>query len=556
MEKIWMKSWPEDLPKELYYPHGEIPVHEYLRKNTAIHPDKCLVSFYGRDVSYHEVDEASDRLANYLISKGLKKGDRVGLFMGNCPQYIISHFAVLKMGGIVSPLNSMFKEMELKYQIGDAGMSAVIAMDLFLPRLLNVLPDLPTVKAVVWTNFNDFLPVEPVMPLIDYMKVPRQEIKGPADDFMDIVTNFDKTPPVVDIDLDKDIALIEYTGGTTGLPKGAMLGHRAHLFKPLCIAMTRYLTKDSVEVTTMPYFHIAGMTCMVGLVCYGATNINITQFDPIATMIAVSRYRATSIYMPVPNYVQIMRHPDVAKYDMRSLKYSLCTSFVISISEQIAEGWKQLTGSLLAEAAYGLSETHTADTFMPFRNVEIGSCGLPTFQTEVFLRSSDNPAKEVGVGEQGEILIRSPGCMKGYWNRPEVTAEAMWDGYVITGDVGRIDENGFLWWMGRSKEMIKVSGYSVFPEEVEALINQHPMVQECAVIPVPDEKKGEVVKVFVVLHEGADLTEAGLIAWARDNMIPHKVPKYVEFRESLPKSGVKLLRRILRDEEAARRSGK
>lgn len=553
MEKVWLKSWPEDLPKELNYPHGEIPVHEYLRKNAAIHPDKCLISFYGRDVSYREVDEASDRLANYLLAKGLKKGDRVGLFMGNCPQYIIAHFAVLKMGGTVSPLNSMFKEMELKYQIGDVGMSAVIAMDLFLPRLLNVLPDLPTVKTVVWTNFNDFLPPEPLMPLLDYMKLPRQEIRGPVDDFMEIISGYDKTPPQVDIDLDKDIAVIEYTGGTTGLPKGAMLSHRAHLFKPLCIAMTRYLTRESVEVTTMPYFHIAGMTCMVGLVCYGATNINITQFDPIATMIAVSHYRATSIYMPVPNYVQIMRHPDVAKYDMHSLKYSMCTSFVISISEQITESWKQLTGSLLAEAAYGLSETHTADSFMPFRNVKIGSCGLPTFETEIFLRSADDPEKEVGPGEQGEILIRNPGCMKGYWNRPETTADAMWNGYIITGDVGRIDEDGFLWWMGRTKEMIKVSGYSVFPEEVEALINQHPKIQESAVIPVPDEKKGEVVKVFVVLHEGESLTEEELIAWAKANMIPHKVPRYVEFRKDLPKSGIKLLRRILRDEEAAKR---
>jgi len=472
---------------------------------------------------------------------------------GNCPQYIISHFAVLKLGGIVSPLNYMFREMELKYQIGDCGMSAVISMDLFLPRLLNVLPELPTVKTVVWTNFNDFLPAEPAMPLLDYMMVPRQDIKG-ADDFMEIITAFDDTPVEVEIDLDKDIALIEYTGGTTGLPKGAMLAHRAHLFKPLCIAMTRYLTGDSIEVTTMPYFHIAGMTCMVGLVCYGATNINITQFDPAATLIAISNYKATSIYMPVPNYVQLMRHPEFPNYDLHSLKYSLCTSFVISLSEQIADAWHRNTGSLLAEAAYGLSETHTADTFMPFRNVRMGSCGLPTFQTEIFLRSMEDPTREVKIGEQGEILVRSPGCMKGYWNRPQATAEAMWDGYVITGDIGTIDDGGYLWWLGRFKEMIKVSGYSVFPEEVEALINQHPQVLESAVIPVPDEKKGEVVKAFVVLHKDASLTEEALIAWARENMIPHKVPKYVEFRDSIPKSGVKLLRRVLRAEEEAKQA--
>lgn len=548
MEKVWINNWPQDIPQKLYYPLGEIPVHEYLRKNAAAYPDKPLVSYYGKDVSYREVDQASDRLANYFLAQGLKKGDRIGLFLGNCPQYIIAHYAVLKMGGIVSPLNSMFKEMELKYQINDCAMSAVVCMDLFLPRLKNIQRDLPSLKTIVWTNFNDYLPAEPLMPILDYMKVPRQNIEG-AVDFMKIVTEFDDTPPQTAINLDEDLALIEYTGGTTGLPKGAMLSHRSHLFKPLCIAMTRYLTKDSIEVTTMPYFHIAGMTCMVGLVCYGATNINITQYEPVAVLTAISRYKATSIYMPVPNYVQLMGHPQVGSYDLSSLKYSLCTSFVISLSDQIAGAWEKLTGSLLAEAAYGLSETHTADTFMPFRNVRMGSCGLPTFETEIFLRCAEDPTKEVGLGEQGEILVRSPGCMKGFWNRPEASETALWNGYVVTGDIGVIDEDGFMWWKGRLKEMIKVSGYSVFPEEVESLLNQHPLVLESAVIPVPDEKKEEMVKAFVVLREGAHLAEEELIAWAKENMIPHKVPKHISFRTDLPKSGVKLLRRILRDEE-------
>lgn len=549
-----MKHWPEALPKELVYPHGKIPIFEYLRINAKKHPDKAALIFYGREISYKELDDSSDRFANYLISQGLQKGDRVGLFMGNCPQYVIAHFGTQKMGGIVCPVNPMFKELELKYEVNDAGMSVLVTMDLYMPVVNNIINDSPTLKKVIFSNFNDYLPAEPTLPLLDYMKIPRKPVKG-ADDFVEVIKNADSNPPVVEIDIMTDICLFEYTGGSTGLPKGAMLSHNAHLFKAVVTKHVSYLDENSVILSTMPYFHIAGMLFMISPIIAGATNVSCAQFDPLTALQAIDKYKVTYQYTAVPANVAMMSHPEAKNYDLSSLKLNLASSFVIALNEEISKQWYNFTnGCALLEGAYGLSETHTGDTLCPPQKIKYGSMGIPTFETEFKIVDPNNKSVELGVGEQGEIALRSPSCMNGYWNKPEATAETLIDGFVFTGDVGMIDKDGYLWWMGRFKEMMKVSGHSVFPEDVESLVNQHPAVMESAVISVPDAKKGEVVKVFIILHpnQKGKVTEQEIINWAKDNMTPHKAPAYVEFKDELPKSGVKLLRRILRDEEAAK----
>lgn len=551
MEKIWLKNWPESMPREMIYPKGKIPVHEYLRIITKENPEQIAINFYGKEISYQELDTYSDRFSNYLIKKGVKKGDRIGIYMGNCPQYIIAHFGILKMGAVVSPINPLFKEMELKHQINDAKMSAVVTIDLQIQRILNIIDELSSVKNIVYTNFNDFLPQNPKIPVLDFMKTPLQSIEG-ADYLMDILQNEDSTPPEVKIDMEEDLAVIEYTGGTTGLPKGAMLSHSSHLFKPLCMAYVRGLNKNAIEITPMPYFHIAGTVCMIGIIIVGATCVCITQFDPQAVLMAMDKLKATHIYTAVPMNVQMMNVPNFNKYNLSSLKINLTTSFVISLNEKIANKWYELTGGcLLIEGAYGLSETHTADTFMPQHLVKYGSVGIPTFDTEIRILDMEDKSKEVPVGEKGEIAVKNPGCMRGYWNKKEATESTKVDGFVLTGDIGRFDEDGFLYWLGRFKEMIKVSGHSVFPEEVEALLNQHPSIVESAVIPVKDDRKGEVVKAFIVLksEQKGKISEEEIITWAKSNMTPHKAPVYIEFRDELPKTGVKLLRRVLRDEE-------
>jgi len=550
MEKTWARSWPKYLPQECIYPFGEIPVHEYLRRQAKAVPDRPAIIFYGREVTYRELDESSDKFAAYLVKNGIGKGDRVGLYLANSPQYIIAHFGVLKMGGVLCPLNSLFKEMELKYQINDAGVSAVVMQDLNAQRLYNVKGELPTVKKYVYTNFNDYLPESPAMPLLPYMSIKGQRLDW-ADSFLDIMQGEKAAPVKVDISMD-DLALFEYTGGSTGMPKGAMHTHTSHLFKPLSFAIIRALKHDSVEITPMPYFHIAGMTCMVGDVLAGSTNICLAQFDPVAVFQAVEKYKATNMYSAVPMNVQMMQHPDAGKYDISSLKTAITTSFVIALNDDIARRWSAFTkGGTIVEAAYGLSETHTADTFMPRDKVKYGSVGIPNYHTDIKILDINDRSREMPAGEQGEIAVKTRSLMAGYWNKKEETEKCMLGGYLLTGDIGRFDEDGYLYWMGRLKEMIKVSGHSVFPEEVEALLNQSPDIAESAVIPVPDEKKGEVVKAFVVLKPArkGQVKPEDIIQWARANMTPHKSPVYVEFRDELPKSGVKLLRRILKEEE-------
>ena len=554
MEKIWMKHWPPDMAKEVVLTEGKIPIFEYLRINAKRTPDKPAIINYGREISYRELDEASDQFANYLLDLGLVKGDRVGLFLGNSPQYIIAHFGILKIGGIVCPCSPLFKDMELTYEVNDAGMKCLVTVDLFMPIVAKALPNMPSLLQVVTTNFHDYLPAEPTLPLVDYMQIPKQKIEGTMD-FLDIIAKFSKTPPQVDIDMDNDIALFEYTGGTTGLPKGAMLSHYAHLFKPSAACDIMGIGVDSRVLTTMPYFNIAGMLFLVGPVLRGATNVLLTQFDPLTVLQAIDKYKVTEWYSAVPMNLAVMAHPDLGKYDMSSLKLNMTISFVVALDEKISRKWGELTGGcLLLEGAYGLSETHTLDTFCPRQKIKYGSMGIPSFDEEFKIVDFDDKSRELPIGEEGEIVLRNPGSMKGYWNKPEATADTLVDGWVHTGDVGRFDEDGYLYWLGRRKEMIKVSGFSVFPEEVEALINQHPAVLENAVIPIPDAKKGEVIKTFIVPKPDYKdkITGEEIISWAKNSMSSHKVPVYVEFREELPKQGVKLLRRILRDEEEAK----
>lgn len=556
MEKIWMKHWPPNMPKEVSFPEGKLPIFEYLRIHAKRTPDKPAIINYGREISYQELDESSDKFANYLIELGLQKGDRVGLFLGNSPQYIIAHFGIQKMGGIVCPCSPLFKEMELSYEVNNAGMKCLLTLDIFMPIVGNVLKNMPTLLSVVTTNFNDYLPAEPTLPLVDYMTIPKQKITG-TKDFMEIMETQSKDPtPLVGIDVDNDIALFEYTGGTSGLPKGAMLSHFAHLYKPSAANAIMEINNDSRVLTTMPYFNIAGMLFLVGPVLQGATNILLTQFDPLAVLQAIDKYKATEWYSAVPMNLGVMGHPDASKYDLSSLKINMTTSFVVALDEKISKQWEAFTkGCLLLEGAYGLSETHTLDTFCPRQKIKYGSMGIPGFDEEFKITDFDDKTRELPIGEEGEIALRNPGCMKGYWNNPEKTAETLIDGWVYTGDVGRFDEDGYLYWLGRRKEMIKVSGFSVFPEEVESFINQHPAVLENAVIPIPDAKKGEVIKTFIVPRPDYKdkITGDEIIQWAKSNMSPHKVPVYVEFRDELPKQGVKLLRRILRDEEEAKK---
>ena len=341
-----------------------------------------------------------------------------------------------------------------------------------------------------------------------------------------------------------------YTSGTTGLPKGAMLSFGNALFKTRATAKAAGVGPDGVSLSVAPLYHIAGMLMGVNMpILVGATQVLLFRFDPLAVLQAIQTYRVTHWYSIAPMNVACMQLPGAGEFDLGSLQRNPVTSFGITFTEPLARQWQDFTkGPCLSyEAAYGLSETHTMDTGMPHDAVRWGTHGKLMEGVTIRIRDPETGA-EKPVGEVGEITLLSPGNFKGYWNKPEATAKTLKDGWVYTGDMGRMDAEGYLTFIGRNKEMIKVSGYSVFPEEVETILIKHPAVAQAAVLPEPDADKGEVVKAFIVKKPGAALEADELIAWSRDNMATYKVPRHVKFIDALPTTGAgKVLRRLLKD---------
>jgi len=562
MEKIWMEHWPDYLPKDVSYPRGQKPVFECLRDNARQFPDRVAIIFYGKEVTYAELDTFSERFAHFLLDQGFKKGDRIALFMPSCPQYHIAHYGINKMGGIIVPCSPIFKEWELAYELKDSGATGIVALDLLYPVIKAVEKETDIEKIVI-TSLHDFLPEEPTIDTVPIMKLPKASYPGTFE-LMDIITSYPKDPVDVKVGLD-DIVQLQYTGGTTGLPKGAILTHSAKLFKVanlinLSDVSMKFIGTQGEEVlnclSALPTFHIAGMLSSVdGQVAYGASQVLLVMFDPIAAMQAIDRYKVSYFQATVPMNIGIMEHPEREKYDMSSLRLCLTTSFGVQLTREIADRWKEATdGCLIVEAAYGLSETHTFDTFMPLDRprYELGCQGIPLPGVDIKIVSFDDRKKEVSIGEKGEIALKHPAVFKGYWNKEEETRATLVDGWVFTGDIGRFDDEGYLYFLGRKKEMIKTSGFSVFPEEVEMFLCRHPAVDKVAAIGLPDEKKGEIIKAFVVLSPDykGKVTPEDIISWARQGISSYKVPKIIEFRDELPMSGAgKTLRRVLVEEE-------
>jgi long-chain acyl-CoA synthetase len=540
-------STEETSMNDISYTHGEQPLHEYLRQHARTQADKPAYIWYGRQVSYGELDRLSDRFAARLAALGVKKGDRVVLFLNNCPQYAIAHFGIQKLGAIVSPCSPLFKKHELEYQAGDLGAEVIVAADNLYPVVEQVMAE-TRLRHVFLTHYGDMLPAEPTLDLPPELRSPRTPVPGTQDFLQALSEESGETPrPALDMD---DVALMTYTSGTTGMPKGAMLTYRNALFKTACASFAAGIGPDDVLLSIAPLYHIAGMLMGINNTIYcGVTGVLLHRFDPLAVLQAIDRYRVANWYSIAPMNVAVMQVPDAGKFDLRSLRINPCTSFGITLTRELAERWAAFTGGCQTfEAAYGLSETHTCDTYNPRDAVRWGTQGrlMPGVECRIVDQAS---GRDLPPGEMGEIALRSLGNFKGYWNKPDATAATLREGWVFTGDMGKLDPDGYLTFSGRFKEMIKVSGYSVFPEEVETILIKHPAVKQAAVIGMPDPAKGEVVKAAIVLKPDADaVTAEDIIAWSREQMSPYKVPRTIEFRTELPMTGTgKLLRRLLKD---------
>ncbi len=540
-QKPWLKNYDFWVPAEMNPPHQSL--YQILQIATSNFRDKPATAFMGAQMTFSEAKLQVDKLATSLAKLGIRKGDRVGIMLPNCPQYLISFFAIVRLGAIVTNVNPIYTPREVEMVAGDSGMRAIIVLDLMAPIVLGI-KEKTSIEHVITTGLLEYSATPDKAPSMPEATL---SFKSLIDDIAEI------NLPRVEINGEEDVAVLQYTGGTTGVPKGAMLTHlNLYANTVQSYVWGGPLTKQGEEryLMVIPYFHIYGQT--VGLLLgawNGAMQIPIPKFDPNLLIQAIKQYKPT-FFPSVPTlYIAMLQHPEIKTCGLESVKRFNSGSAPLPV--EVIEQFEQMSGAMLHEG-YGLTEasptTHSTATLAKRK---IGSIGLPYPSTDCKIVDLETGTKEVPLGQEGELCVRGPQVMKGYWNRPEETAIALRDGWLYTGDVARMDEDGFFYIVQRKKDMIIVSGFNVYPNEVEEVIFTHPAVLEAVVIGVSDQYRGEAVKAFVVLKPETDLNADDLLEYCRGNLAKYKVPSIIEFVAALPKSAVgKVLRRELRELEA------
>ncbi|WP_033541716.1 AMP-binding protein [Planococcus sp. CAU13] len=551
-EKPWLAHYPPEIPHTLEYESK--PVQDYLTHTFELFPDKTAIHFMGKDISYKELYESSMKFASYLQGLGIKKGDRVAIMLPNSPQAVIGFYGILYAGGVVVMTNPLYTEREVAYQMKNSGAKVILAMDILYPRISKAMKD-TDLENVIITGIKEYLPfpknmIYPFIQKKQYGITVKVEHRGSNHLFSEIMkiasTDVEKT----DFDFDKDLALLQYTGGTTGSPKGVMLSHKNLISNATMCDTWLYKTKHGEETVLgiIPLFHVYGLTTVLILsVMQGNRMVLLPKFDPEAALKTINKQKPTLFPGAPTLYIGLMNHPDIAKYDLSSI--TACMSGSAPLPVEVQEKFEKITGGSLVEG-YGLTETSpvTHSNLVWGERVK-GSVGLPWPDTDckVFTPGTTEP---VPPGEIGEIAIKGPQVMQGYWNNPEATAATIVNGWLLTGDLGYMDEGGHFFIVDRKKDMIIAGGFNIYPREIEEVLYENEAIQECVVAGIPDPYRGETVKAYIVLKEGKSITEEELDAYCREHLAAFKVPRIYEFRTELPKTAVgKILRRSLIDEE-------
>jgi long-chain acyl-CoA synthetase len=555
MERIWLKHYPPGVPAEIdcgrYRSVGAL-----FEESVAKYRDRPAYTNFGRTLAFGDLDRLSRDFGAWLQAKGLAKGARVAVMMPNCLQYPVCVFGILRAGCVVVNVNPLYTARELEHQLRDSGAEAIVILENFAHVLQEVVAR-TAVRQVAVASLGDLL--GPKGAIVNFVlrrvkkMVPRWEIPG-ALRFNAMLAEGARAalnPPEVG---QEDLAFLQYTGGTTGVSKGAMLLHRNILanVEQAMAWVKPFLKEDErqVIITALPLYHVLSLTanCLL-MMATGGCNILITNPRDIPGFVKELRRHRFTVFTGVNTlFNALMNHPGFASVDFSALKVAMGGG--MAVQKAVADRWKRLTGCTLVEA-YGLSETSPAVTVNPLDLKEYnGSIGLPIPSTEVVLRGDDG--QEVALGSPGELCVRGPQVMKGYWNSPAETAKVLGrDGFLATGDIGVMDGNGYVKIVDRKKDMLMVSGFKVYPNEIESVVMMHPGVLECAVIGVPDAHSGEAPKLFVVRRDPA-LAEEEIRRHCAENLTGYKRPKTIEFRKELPKTNVgKILRRALREEATA-----
>ncbi|WP_057911499.1 long-chain-fatty-acid--CoA ligase [Peribacillus muralis] len=551
--KPWQAIYPEQIPADLSY--EDKPLYSFLKESAEEFPDKVSIHFQGKELTYREVYESSLKFADYLKSIGLQKGERVAVMLPNCPQGVISFFGILMAGGVVVQTNPTYTERELEYQMKDSGAKMILVMDILFPRVTAVASR-TNIEHIIVTAIKEYLPfpkniIYPFIQKKQYGIVVKVEHAGNHHLFTEIMKRNVHEEVAEPIDVNEDLALLQYTGGTTGFPKGVMLTHKNLLANTKMCNAWLYRNRRGEEriLAILPFFHVYGMTTVLVLsVMEGNTMIIMPKFDVEATLKTIQKQKPTMFPGAPTMYIGLLNHPDIAKYDLSSI--NACISGSAPLPLEVQEQFEKMTGGKLVEG-YGLSETSpvTHGNFIWDQPRVKGSIGLPWPDTDSVILSLET-GEELPPNEIGEIAIKGPQVMKGYWNRPEETESTFKDGWLLTGDLGYMDEQGFFYVVERKKDTIIAGGFNIYPREVEEVLYEHEAIQEVVVAGIPDPYRGETVKAYVVLKKNASVTEAELNEFVRKSLASYKVPRSYEFREELPKTTIgKILRRVLIEEE-------
>jgi long-chain acyl-CoA synthetase len=554
----WLRLYDAGVPHDVEVP--DVSLSALLSETAKRLPERTAIRFFDRSVTYRELDEAASRFANALIALSVHKGDRVALFMPNCPQMVIAYYGGLRAGAVVVPCSPLYVESELEHQLADAEASVIVCLSALFSRVQAVRERVPSLEHVLVTNIKEYFPRR--LRLLFTIAKERKDghrVSLPSDGHTALLSRVmaraSPRDPEVPVSAD-DLALLQYTGGTTGIAKAAMLTHRNLVANTLQVrAWFHNLAEpDGADIVmgVVPLFHIYGITAVMNFcVIAGGTMVLQPRFVVNDVLKAIHREKPHVLPGVPTMYMAINAAPNLARYNLRSLKGAI--SGAAPLPREVQTRFEELTGARLVEG-YGLTEASPVTHSNPLQgNRKVGSVGIPVPSTEAAI-FDETGKRRLGPGDAGELAISGPQVMQGYWRRPDETALVLRNGWLFTGDVASMDDDGYFTIVDRKKDMILSGGMNVYPRDVEEPLYAHPKIEEVVAVGVPDERWGEAVKVYIVLKPGQVATEQEILDYAHTQMARYKVPKYVEFRQELPKTLVgKFLRRKLLEEERARR---
>lgn len=548
-DKPWLASYEKGVPEFVEY--EEICLPAFLARSAERFPDRSALNFQGYRIRFRQLNEMVDRFASALSAFGVNRGDRVALLLPNTIPCVAAYYAVLKIGAIVVMNNPLYSDRELDHQFNDSGAKLLVTLDLLGNRMIDLRPK-TRIKQIVITSIGDYLPFPKnwLFPLVAKKKKLAADVK-PADDVFSwkaVLADHQPSPPAVALGFE-DVAMYQYTGGTTGVSKGVMLTH-ANLSKNVqqCRAwFPTFKEGEEVMLGALPFFHVFGLTTAMNFAIYMAwEDILVPKPQPEQLLEAIGKFKPTFAPLVPTMYIGILNHANIDRTPMTSIKG--CFSGSAPLPVEVIRDFEKRTGAVIVEG-YGLTETSPVTHINPFAGGKrkAGSIGLPIPDTACRIVDLNDGRTDLSIGETGELMVKGPQVMTGYWNKPEATAETLVDGWLHTGDIAQMDAEGYFYIVDRKKDMIISGGFNVYPRDIEEVFFEHPKVQEATAIGIPHPKRGETVKVFIVLKEGAAATQEEMIAFCHEKLAKYKWPTEVEFRTELPKSNVgKVLKKELR----------